>query len=192
MRTSWIMAVALILAGTAAGCREDTSMAPEAPIESAPERPFAAWPGMNAIASGDPAVPGGFSVEPLARGGFPDDIVATFRIKLDSRTTVVHVREPSNVLVAKLTFEPGGSVGWHTHPGPVIVTVASGALSIINASDCVPRVYAANQAFLDPGQGNVHVGFNDTGGETIVYATFLAVPSGQPATIPAADPGCIS
>jgi quercetin dioxygenase-like cupin family protein len=92
--------------------------------------------------------------------------------------------------VARIIFQPGGSIGWHTHPGPVIVTVASGALSIINASDCVHRVYAAGKAFIDPGQGNVHVGFNETDGETVVYATFLDVPAGQPATIPADNPGC--
>lgn len=191
MRTSQIMAAAIVGGMTAAGCGEGTPTAAEPPVPSALEQLLTGWPGMNAMVSGDVAVPGGFTVEPLARGGFPDKIDATFRIKLNSRTTVSYVQDPSNVLVAKITFEPGGSIGWHTHPGPVIVAVASGALSIINASDCVHRVYAVNQAFVDPGQGNVHVGFNDTDAETIVYATFLAVPAGQPATVPAADPGCV-
>jgi hypothetical protein len=48
----------------------------------------------------------------------------------------------------------------------------------------------AMTAFVDPGQGNVHVGFNETAGETVIYATFLDVPRGQPATIAADDPGC--
>lgn len=50
---------------------------------------------------GEPSVPGGFQVEPLARGGFPDNVDATFGIKLDSRTIVTGVKDPSNVLVAK-------------------------------------------------------------------------------------------
>ncbi len=54
----------------------------------------------------------------------------------------------------------------------------------MNASDCVPRVYEAGEAFVDPGQGNVHVGFNASAGETVVYATFLGVPAGSGPTIP--------
>ncbi|MGH7480987.1 MAG: cupin domain-containing protein [Longimicrobiales bacterium] len=163
------------------GC-DSGSTAPAAPEPDAPK------PTMPAMDHAPGA--GGFVVEPLARGSFPDQVDAMFRIKLDERTQVVNVRDPSDVFTARITFEPGGSVGWHTHPGPVIVTVASGELTIINASDCVHRPYGAGQAFIDPGQGNVHVGFNDTAGTTVIYATFLDVPPGSPASIPADDPGC--
>lgn len=185
MRMSQPLAALLITATLAVGCKDSAPTATQAPLAFAHDHP-----GMNAAVSGDPSVPGGFTVQSLARGDFPDNIDATFRIKLNRATKVVHVQEPSDALVAKITFQPGGSVGWHTHHGPVIVTVASGELSIINASDCVRRLYAAGKAFVDPGQGNVHVGFNDTAGETVIYATFLGVPRGQPATIPAGDPGC--
>lgn len=192
MGNSRMVAIMLLAAATGA-CGEEGSMGP-AGLEVANEsaRVWHDQPGLNLVASGDPAVAGGFTVQPLARGAFPDNVDATFRVKLGTATTVAHVQDPSDALVAKLTFQPGGSVGWHTHPGPVVVTVASGALSIINASDCVHRVYPAGSAFIDPGQGNVHVGYNETDGETVVYATFLAVPVGQPATIPASDPGCTS
>jgi hypothetical protein len=191
MRGSQMMAAALIAGVVGAGCSD---RAPT--VAGVAAAAVHGHPGMNAVVSGDPSVPGGFSVQALARGDFPDDINVMFRIKLDRATrgnhatSVVHVGDPSDALVARITFQPGGSVGWHTHHGPVIVTVASGALSIINASDCVRRVYAANKAFVDPGQGNVHVGFNETAGETVIYATFLDVPTGQPATIPADNPGC--
>lgn len=123
---------------------------------------------------------------------FPDNIQAQFRIKLDNGgTNVINVKDPDHVLVARLTAAPGASVGWHTHPGPAIVVVAAGALTIINASDCVERVYEAGQAFIDPGRGNVHVGFNASGtDETVVYVTFFEVPVGSSPTIPADDPGC--
>ncbi|MGH7475979.1 MAG: cupin domain-containing protein [Longimicrobiales bacterium] len=185
MRGSQMMAVALVAAVVLAGCDDDTRTVADLEAASVPDHP-----GMNAVASGDPSVPGGFTVVPLARGPFPDDIDVTFRIKLNRATNVVHVRDPSDALFAQITFQPGGSVGWHTHHGPAIVTVASGALSIINATDCVHRVYGAGRSFVDPGQGNVHVGFNDTAGETVVYVTFLDVPAGQGPTIPADDPGC--
>jgi hypothetical protein len=214
MRSAQILVVAWMAGAATAACSEDSPTPAAPPVASVDARGNAAWhaqPGMGLTASGDVAVPGGFFVEPLARGAFPDRVDVTFRIKLDratrtgrdrgerervgegeGRTNVVHVRDASDALLARIIFQPGGSVGWHTHPGPVIVTVLAGELSIINASDCVLREYAAGKAFVDPGQGNVHVGFNATDGETIVFAQFLDVPAGQPATIPADDPGCIS
>ena len=54
------------------------------------------------------------------------------------------------------------------------------------------RRYGAGNAFVDPGQGNVHIGFNNSSSETVVYATFLGVPAGQAPTIPARNPGCRS
>jgi hypothetical protein len=68
--------------------------------------------------------------------------------------------------------------------------VASGVLTIINKSDCKTRRYAAQQAFVDPGQGNIHIGFNASEVETIVYVTFLGVPAGQSPTIAAEEPEC--
>ena len=135
---------------------------------------------------------GGFAVEVLSRTSFPDHIAATFRIKVGRKSKVVHVTDPSDAIVAKITIQPGGSLGWHTHPGPVIATIASGELSIINEKECVTRRYGAGNAFVDPGQGNVHIGFNNSSSETVVYATFLGVPAGQAPTIPARNPGCRS
>ncbi|CAN5221414.1 hypothetical protein BH23GEM2_BH23GEM2_19920 [soil metagenome] len=148
-------------------------------------------PGMGSAVTGEISTPGGVSVEPLGRSSFPDDINVMFRIKQGRATNVVQVDGPSDVLLAKITVQPGGSFGWHTHHGPVIVTVVSGTLSVINASDCVDRTYPAGTAFVDPGQGNVHVGFNQGEVPVVVYGTFLDVPPGQPATIPA-DPRCAS
>ena len=138
------------------------------------------------------AVPptGGFTVQVLSRSSFPDAIDATFRIKADRETRVAHVDDPSDVVVAKVTLQPGGSLGWHTHPGPAIASVASGELTIIHGDDCAVNRYAGGQAFVDAGQGHVHIGFNASAVETVVYVTFLDVPSGQGPTIAAADPGC--
>ena len=196
MRGPQMMPVTFIAGLVLAGCGDPTLTATEPAARqtaTAMAAPAAvrAHAGRTPAAMGSiPSVVGGFSVLPLGRGRFPDDIDMTFRIKRGRGTEVAHVREPSDVLVARLTFQPGGSVGWHTHHGPVIVTVASGALTLIDADDCERRVYAAGTAFVDPGQGHVHLAFNDTTGETVAYATFLDVPAGQPATIPADNPGC--
>jgi hypothetical protein len=50
----------------------------------------------------------------------------------------------------------GGNVatGWHTHPGPAIVTVVGGALTYEDA--CRQATYGMGQGFLDRGFGHVH------------------------------------
>jgi quercetin dioxygenase-like cupin family protein len=143
-----------------------------------------AVPGLSAATTSDPNTPGGVTPTQIARGSFPDDVRGQFRIKQDRATKVVNINDASDMMMVRLVFAPGGSVGWHTHPGPVLVAVNTGELTVVNASDCVRRVYKAGQAFVDPGQGNIHVGFNATAGETVVHATFLEVPKGSGPTIP--------
>jgi quercetin dioxygenase-like cupin family protein len=136
--------------------------------------------------------PAGFGAVPLASPAtFPDDVSAKFTLKYDrGRTTVANLPHgASNVLVAEVTWQPGGTSGWHTHPGPVIVVIAEGSIEVTNARDCVPRTYGSGEAFVDPGQGNVHVATNPNAAPAVAYATFFGVPAGQPATkwVPPAD-----
>jgi quercetin dioxygenase-like cupin family protein len=153
--------------------------------------PVTAQPsGQSELASTEssPDSPEGFSVEVLAgHATFPDDVAARFRMNYGSGTkTVVSnlPRDASSVIVAKVTWAPEGTSGWHTHPGPVIVSVAEGELELVNDRDCVARTYTAGEAFIDPGQGNVHVASNpSTTDQAVAYATFLGVPMGTPATV---------
>ena len=57
-------------------------------------------------------------------------------------------------------YQPMASTGWHTHPGPVYITVTSGELTFYEYEDptCSPKVYKAGQGFVDYGHG--HIGFN--------------------------------
>lgn len=140
--------------------------------------------------------PVGFSVEVLAgHANFPDDVAAKFRIKYeegDSRAIVSNLPgDASSIIFAKVSWEPEGTSGWHTHPGPAIVSVAEGELHLINERDCVERTYEAGEAFIDPGQGNIHIASNPSTTDTAVaYATFLGVPDGEPATVWAAPTDC--
>lgn len=125
------------------------------------------------------------SVELLTgRAQFTDDVSAQFRVKLDGMgTNVMNIADPSRTVVAKITVQPGARFPWHTHPGPVIVNVASGELVYQMAHDCVERSYVAGTAFVDPGRGMVHTAFNRTGAATVIIATFFEVPAAGPLTI---------
>jgi quercetin dioxygenase-like cupin family protein len=139
--------------------------------------------------------PVGFRVTELIAGpaSFPDAVSTTFRMKYDGGrgTTVSNLpRDSSTVIVARVMWDVDGTSGWHTHPGPVVVGVTKGRLELVDDRDCVPRTYETGQAFVDPGQGNVHVARNSGETEAEAVATFFGVPAGSPATVWVAPADC--
>jgi hypothetical protein len=106
-------------------------------------------------------------------------------VKLQTKSSVDFVTQ-------QITIGPGGSTGWHSHPGPVLVTVKSGALTLVYADDptCEGRPFAAGQSFVDRGDETVHNAFNRGATNLEFWATYL-VPGepGTPARIDEADPG---
>ena len=121
------------------------------------------------------------------RSEFTDDVAIRVKLKLtgerrSSRTTI-NMDAPSRTVVARITVQPGAHFPWHTHHGPVIVNVSSGALVYVMADDCLERPYAAGTVFVDPGRGNVHTAFNPSAEATVLYATFFEAPASGPLTI---------
>ena len=100
------------------------------------------------------------------------------------------MKDPSRTVVVRYTVQPGAQFPWHSHAGPVVVNMVSGALTYVGAEDCAQRIYAAGQAFVDPGQGHVHTAFNPTNTPTVFVATFFDAPAEGPLLIPAAPGGC--
>lgn len=147
--------------------------------------------GLAVLAFGVPpaaGVHGGPHVAVLGRGTFTDNVGATIKLKLDGRATnVVNMRDASDAVFAEITVPDGAAFPWHTHPGAVLVTnIGPGTFTFVNASDCVLRTYGQGEAFVDPGQGNVHTGFNNSGQDLVLYAVFLDVTNGL--VIPADGP----
>ena len=123
--------------------------------------------------------------EPLSgRAVFADDIDLKIKIAHHgSETTVVNTGDPSHTVVVKYTVQPGAQFPWHTHAGPVVVNVVSGALVYIDGEDCAEHTYSAGQAFIDAGHGHVHSAINRTGSPTILMATFFHAPASGPLLI---------
>jgi quercetin dioxygenase-like cupin family protein len=125
------------------------------------------------------------------RAVFTDNIGLQIRIKPDgSNTTVVNTNDPSHTAVVRYTVQPGAQFPWHSHLGPVIVNVVSGALTYVGAEDCAEQTYTEGQAFVDAGHGHVHSAFNPTGSPTILMATFFETPASGPLLIPAEPADC--
>jgi quercetin dioxygenase-like cupin family protein len=120
-----------------------------------------------------------FTGTPIARGTLEDH----FKLKLQDSSS------PGDAAILQVTQAPGGHSGWHAHPGPAVVIVKSGELTIDQADDCSSTTYAAGQVAVEP-PGHVHRARN-TGNTTLeLWITFLDIPVGAPTRIDAPDPGC--
>jgi quercetin dioxygenase-like cupin family protein len=63
-------------------------------------------------------------------------------------STVVTDTNTVRLRIIQSEFDNGFDSGWHTHPGPVIVQVQEGALSIFQGS-CAPRIIRAGKTYLE-------------------------------------------
>jgi quercetin dioxygenase-like cupin family protein len=63
---------------------------------------------------------------------------------------MIKTRGRSDVYVTHIKIEPGGHGGWHSHPGPSIITVKSGTASFYDECDnFTPHAYAAGTGFVE-------------------------------------------
>lgn len=124
------------------------------------------------------------------RAAFTDDASMQVRLKVDGHgTDVIKTSDPSNIVTTRVTVQPGAQIPWHTHHGPVFVTLAQGELTYISSEGCASRRYPAGTAFVDPGHGHVHTAYNSGSEVTVFVATFFETPPGTaPITIPADGP----
>jgi hypothetical protein len=101
-------------------------------------------------------------------------------------------RGPSDLFVQNNLWMPGGSTGWHTHPGHSLIVVTAGEVTAYEGDDpsCSPTVYRVGQGFIDPGDGHVHLLRNEGGVEARTVAVQL-IPAGETRRIDAPAPvGC--
>jgi quercetin dioxygenase-like cupin family protein len=75
--------------------------------------------------------------------------------RVDSFTRAIKQSQGSTAVLQHIRFSDGQSTNWHTHPGPVIVLVASGQLDYVD-DRCGVKSYPAGTGFVDQGFGNVH------------------------------------
>ncbi len=112
------------------------------------------------------------------------------------------MRDAQDTVMQQIVIGPGGHTGWHSHPGPVVVLVKAGELTFYSGEDgtCTGRTYTAGQAFVDSGQGHVHIARNLSHSENLEFwATYFDVPPAPPGAPPNAgiridvpDPGVCS
>jgi quercetin dioxygenase-like cupin family protein len=112
----------------------------------------------------------------------PEEAVVTLLARgsvgeLDARHGDVEVKRENgdaDVATFKVAIEPGGSSGWHHHPGVVLVSVASGSVTEYH-EDCDKTVLEAGEGFSE-GTDETHLVRNTGNDDAELYATFI-VPS---------------
>jgi len=96
----------------------------------------------------------------------------------------------TDVAMAQITVAPGGSSGWHSHPGGAIIIVKEGSLTVFESvgNRCETTTYGAGQAFVErPGEKDQVI---NTG--TVPYVllvTFPHVPQGVSPRTDEPNPG---
>ena len=133
--------------------------------------------------------PTGLKSQLLARGSAGE---LTIR---DSGTGLrIEARRPTDVAVVQATLEPGGSTGWHGHPGPSIVVVKAGVVTMYEPSGrdhgdheprgrgedrrCAVRRFKAGTAFAHP--EDVHNFVNETDTVAEFYVVYMVPAAATP------------
>jgi quercetin dioxygenase-like cupin family protein len=112
--------------------------------------------------------PSGATTTPITRA-----TLGTFEAENDG-IEVESERRSADIAVVKVVLEPGGSTGWHHHPGVGPAAVKSGAVTFYE-EDCEKTVYEVGEGFFESHEpmlvrnnGNV---------KAVFYVTFI-VPTG--------------
>jgi quercetin dioxygenase-like cupin family protein len=126
--------------------------------------------------------PRDFTAAPLARGTVSESVhFNTGEVKFQTKG-------PVDLATNMVTIAPGGSSGWHFHPGVTLVTVASGSVIRYDAH-CTPTVFAAGSAFVEAGDHPLLV--VNVGATPAVNIVTFMVPAGTLALrIDSPNPGC--
>jgi quercetin dioxygenase-like cupin family protein len=141
------------------------------------------------------AVVGTFVAAALGSGSFLFTSTPLVTANLDNKVQVnsdrikLQTKDRTVVRVATVVFGAGGSSGWHHHPGFVIVSVASGSVTVWE-SDCSQTTYGAGSAFVESGNDPGQV--TSAGGATN-YVTYV-VPNVTPLVFRIDDnpPPCVA
>jgi hypothetical protein len=117
-----------------------------------------------------------------------------FKVKTGPQSLVefdAKAKSHVDIVVRTHDYAAGGSTGWHTHPGPVLINVIQGEVTFYEVDDptCTPHVVSAGQGYVDTGRG--HLGRNETG-QPAKDVTVILAPVNLPfrGELPAPNPNC--
>ena len=104
----------------------------------------------------------------------------TLKFKVPSINTAIDCTNGCDTAFQQATVPPGGSSGWHTHPGATFVGIGQGEITYyhVDGGTCHSEKVSAGSGF---GQmpSEVHVGRNESSDPLVIY-TMYVLPKGTP------------
>jgi quercetin dioxygenase-like cupin family protein len=103
----------------------------------------------------------------------------------------LNAKTDTDIVVQKVTFPPGSTSGWHTHPGPVFITVTKGTVTFYEANDpaCTPNALSAGATLIDAAEANHgHIARNE-GTDDAETAVTIFLRKGDPTRVGLPTPG---
>jgi quercetin dioxygenase-like cupin family protein len=128
--------------------------------------------------SGETATP--VTATPLTRA-----TLGEFKAKNDG-IKVKSLQQSADMAIVKVVIEPGGTTGWHHHPGVVLVSVGAGTVTEYD-DQCEKTVIQAGKGFVES-KGEVHLVHNEGDIDAVLYVTFLVPTTTPPDGLTIADP----
>ena len=122
----------------------------------------------------------------------PESAEIDVKVKGHDWQTRIRTEGTTSLSVSENRVAPGGHFGWHSHPGPAVALIKAGELTLYSGDDstCTGRTYSAGQAFVDSGQGHVHMARNLSQTDNLeVWVTYFDVPPGGAFRLDRPDPG---
>jgi len=129
--------------------------------------------------------PQGFTATNLVGPVLMDEV--NTNIETEDWGAKLKTRGFSDVYVTHLRIVPGGHGGWHSHPGPSIITVKAGTATFYDeCNDFEPQVFPAGTGFVEDAEC-VHL-LTNQGNVDLEVIVVQIVPVGAPRRIDEADP----
>jgi hypothetical protein len=134
--------------------------------------------------------PSGVTPTLLARGVYDH-----FKVKSVPHSPVdfqVNAKSPVDIVVRRHDYAVGSHTGWHSHPGPVFITVTQGTLTYYLYDDptCTPHTVSAPHGFVDDARG--HMVRNESGQPAQDMSVIIAPTAGAAfrGELDAPNPNC--
>ena len=149
--------------------------------------------GLSAVFAGTALATGavGFTSQLLAQGTTTESV--NFKIhaghRHSKREIEFETKGPVIFRTAQNTILPGGSSGWHSHPGIVLITVKEGTVTFYS-DECSFNVYPAGTSFVERAQDGPGLALNKGTIDAVVVATFIDFPGTTVFRVDEDNPGC--
>jgi quercetin dioxygenase-like cupin family protein len=112
----------------------------------------------------------------------------------ESAEVELKTRGPIEVAVQRIVAVPGGTFGWHTHPGPTLVTVLRGTLTLYHDEDCTDGIAYGQGTSFSNLPHEVHLARNEGSEELVILASYFVPVRTPPLPLridqPSPGPGC--